>query len=894
MPQLDVPAMIKPILDNYDMHVNNFIRFLRDMLQIYLIYEGPTEIHQHILQKTVYACTVYCNPKKTLTNVFPIMIGSRLDSAIRHKGIRNFKKTFDLSESPPDLPFQELDIGTGFFIIGGLLRHLPYFYTNDPTNTHIIQRKIVRVYSYNAQDRGKELNYYVADKNKRKCGDVVVVHNNGSETDDDPHFFDHCPYPVHLTAYMNQLYRDGQFDIDHLGNKMVVSPGHMFTKLFIKYLYGPLKQQDWKLVTKRTKLVCSSIENGYLLHVLSRKTVYFKEGKSAGKMTNEPKESHREIGTNGKVFMEKNIGCYREILSQTYPLNPYLLYIIVRQMSKKVNNSTVESFHPSYLHFLCILGVFETKNVGRTTMMVRDTIVSTCNDLDSVYHDKPNKTFWNALNLEPQTNSPYYVVVNEACIPVSKKSFNCIDLMKLKQKFKTIECFERGKFIVIRFKTGIIMKKLPEVPIWISPYDGIYWLRRIFGVENKFHLFSHTTSYFVDLNPFFPHTAFPKVILGFNAMKNAVFATNPKYALYFMDTMSAYFRAPTDDHKILIPPVDDKISKYFTLMMPQPIVTYMSFKGCTQEDCIVKRKDFSSFDCCRFYTVRMKIKVDPTTWVVFYPVFGNEDPESDLLGTLISGKPLEVEPFSIHTNLEKISPCEYRIHFSKVPFRVVQHFISGDKLSVSVEQEHVSNTGDKLCSLHGQKGVMRVMEKMPTLDENVVPDIIINPYCMFRLTTGQIIEAIMLGGGKDALIVRNSSGILIENAKAFYGRTFYFVVIYLAREHLYATAKCANDRVTNQGLKGRSRNGGMKIGTMELNALRGNGTGFILLEKFFEHADLIHLTPTVAIPKSVNVVVEDAKCYKYHMEFECTPAVQLIEESKGKKRKKISFYNASN
>lgn len=198
MPRLDVPTMTRLILENYDMHVNNFIRFLRDRLEeIHLIYEGPKEFHQHILQKTVYACSVYCSAKRILKNVFPIMIGSRLDLAIRHNGDRIFREPFDLSEFPPNYPFQEPDIGTGFFLIGGLLRHLPYFYTNDPTNTHVIQRKLVRVYSYNAQDRGKELNYYVADKNKKKCGDVVVVHNDGSETNDDPHFFDHCPYPVY-------------------------------------------------------------------------------------------------------------------------------------------------------------------------------------------------------------------------------------------------------------------------------------------------------------------------------------------------------------------------------------------------------------------------------------------------------------------------------------------------------------------------------------------------------------------------------------------------------------------------------------------------------------------------------------------------------------------------
>ncbi|GFY09301.1 RNA_pol_Rpb2_6 domain-containing protein [Trichonephila clavipes] len=82
-------------------------------------------------------------------------------------------------------------------------------------------------------------------------------------------------------------------------------------------------------------LVVKSIETGCLLNVLSRKTVYFKEGKSAGKMTVTPHESHQEIGFNGEVFVEKTIKCYREINMQTYLLNPYLSYLIVRQMSNK-------------------------------------------------------------------------------------------------------------------------------------------------------------------------------------------------------------------------------------------------------------------------------------------------------------------------------------------------------------------------------------------------------------------------------------------------------------------------------------------------------------------------------------------------------------------------------
>lgn len=883
MPPLDVPAMINPILDNYDTHVNNFIRFLGDRLQCHLVYQGPIPIRQHILMKTVYACSVKFKPKKYLKDVFPVMIGSRLDLAIRHDHLRSFEEPLPADTEPNDPhPFEEVDIGRGFFIINGFLRHIPYFYTNDPTNTHVIQKKIVRVYSYNAQDRGKELSYYVANEGDRKYGDVVVVHNDGSESVEDPAFFTHCPYPVHLTAYMSFIHRHDLFDIDHLGNKMVVSPGHLLTKLFVKYLYGPLRQDDWKLIKSRMTLVRSSIESGCLLHVLSRKTVYFKEGRSAGKMTNEPHESHREIGSNGEIFIEKSMGCYREISTQTYPLNPFLLYLVVRQLSNKVNHTTIEPHHPSYEGWFCKLGVFDTKNVGRINTMVRQTAVTTCDDLDPVYHERPDRRFWEeGLKLEHQADGAYYVVVNEACIPVSRRSFDAIDLLRLKRTFGQIECYERGRFVVIRYKMGLIMKRLPETDIWVTPYDEPYWARRCFQIQSKDEMnesWPIPYSYIVDLNPFFRHNAYLKNILAFNALKNACLATTSRYALYFMDSVSAYRREPGPDYRALMEPVEDGVSPHFVLLLPQVQVTYMSFLGLTQEDCIVKREDYRGFDCCRFYTLRVKVKF--TGWVRFHPVRGHVDTESDLLGTVVSGEPMEVEPNSIHVRTRKVSDREYRLTFAKKPFRIVQHFLEDDKLTISVEQEHACSTGDKLCSLHGQKGVIRVAEKVPLLDGRVLPVLIINPYCMFRMTTGQPLEAMLLGGGRDAATVHNSEGRLMEGARALYGKTMYFAVTYFSYEHMYTPHTWVMDKVVCQPVKGRSRNGGMKLGNMEVNAVRGNGIACCFEQKFFEDGDRVPVRgrPTETIPQSRYLVGHDFAIYKVLLEDASSPAITMSNE----------------
>ena len=878
--------MIDPLLENYDKHVNNFIRFLRDKLNCQLIYQGPDSIRQHILQKSVYACSVCYKSKKYLKDVFPIMIGSRLDLAIRHHGLRFFEKSLEKQSGP----FQEVDIGRGFFIINGFLRHIPYFYTNDPTNTHVIQKKMIRVYSYTAQDRGKELTYYMAEcPNGRKFGDVIIVHNDGSETSEDPTFFAHCPYPVHLTAYMHHVYRKNLFDIDHLGNKMVISPGHLLTKLFVKYLYGPLRARDWKLIKSRTSLIQHSIESGCLLHVLSRKTVYYKEGKSAGKMTHEPHESHREIGANGEIFIEKSMGCYREICTQTYPLNPYLLYLIVRQMSNKVNHATLEPYHPSHENWFCKLGVFDTKNVGRTNTMVRGTVVTTCDDLDPVYHAKTNTPFWDLLKLEPKPKSSFYVVVNEACIPITQHSFDRIDLLKLKRAFEFIECYVRDHFIVIRYKVGLIMKRLPGTDIWVTPYDELYWAQRCFQIHSRAEMLQAwpcAYSYIVDLNPFFLHSTFLKNILAFNALKNAVLATTSKYAHFFMDGMSAYQRRPSVDHRALLEPVEDGISPNFTLYLPHVMVTYMSMKGLTQEDCIVKREDFRGFDCYRFYTLRLRVK-NVRGWIHFYPLKGDVDEESHVLGTLISQNPFQVEPYSIHVKVFSKSACEYVITFSKKPFCIVQYNVTNEMFLISVEQEHLCSTGDKLCSLHGQKGVIRVHDSVPTMDCTVKPVLVVNPYCMFRMTVGQILETKLLGNGQDAYTVHNSDGLQVkgvtedeEGAIAFYGKTFYFVVVYFSQEHMYAPDSCVMDKVICQPVKGRSRNGGMKLGNMEVNALRGNGMASSFEAKFYEDGDRIPVEgkPTETIPQSLRLVIHDLAFYKANLQYESVPTITFVPE----------------
>ncbi|GFQ75473.1 RNA_pol_Rpb2_6 domain-containing protein [Trichonephila clavata] len=125
MPPLNVPLMFEPILGNYDAHIRNFIHFLDTRVDCMLIYDGPLDIPQHIRERTLYALSVQHRPtKKILRNVYPIMLGSQIDLAIRHLQVCSFEADIP---TVSNASFQEVDIGRGFFIICGFLRHLPYF-----------------------------------------------------------------------------------------------------------------------------------------------------------------------------------------------------------------------------------------------------------------------------------------------------------------------------------------------------------------------------------------------------------------------------------------------------------------------------------------------------------------------------------------------------------------------------------------------------------------------------------------------------------------------------------------------------------------------------------------------------------------------------------------------
>jgi len=158
-------------------------------------------------------------------------------------------------------------------------------------------------------------------------------------------------------------------------------------------------------------------------------------------------------------------------------------------------------------------------------------------------------------------------------------------------------------------------------------------------------------------------------------------------------------------------------------------------------------------------------------------------------------------------------------------------------------------------------------------NEEIVPDLLLNPLGLLaRQTMGQIFQMVA-NGGKDYDQVYNCQGVL-KKGKCLVGPVFYFLINYLSDEHLYVAVDCTKDMITHQPVKGRLNRGGMKAGGMEVfNGFYANK----LIECFKEKlsGDFV-FHEGMYLPKSALLCAEDAKFFKCSMILDQMPLIKEI------------------
>lgn len=192
---------------------------------------------------------------------------------------------------------------------------------------------------------------------------------------------------------------------------------------------------------------------------------------------------------------------------------------------------------------------------------------------------------------------------------------------------------------------------------------------------------------------------------------------------------------------------------------------------------------------------------------------------------------------------------------------------------VRVRNDRIPTIGDKYASRSAQKGTCGMLyrqEDMPFTMEGIVPDIIVNPHAIpSRMTMGQLMECIMgkacahIGTFGDATAF---NGVKVENiadilekcgmerhgneimynsrtgeqihTEIFIGPTYYQRLKHMTVDKVHS--RSSNGPIillTRQPAEGRSRDGGLRLGEMEVECHWAHGIMQFLKERFMECAD---------------------------------------------------------
>lgn len=193
-------------------------------------------------------------------------------------------------------------------------------------------------------------------------------------------------------------------------------------------------------------------------------------------------------------------------------------------------------------------------------------------------------------------------------------------------------------------------------------------------------------------------------------------------------------------------------------------------------------------------------------------------------------------------------------------------------MTMSLRQLRHPVTGDKFCSRHGQKGTIGNTyhrADMPFTESGLIPDMILNPHAFpKRMTIGQLIEMLLAklclakgqaGDGTPYVPISIDAINKELEARGFgkYGKEVMYngftgqkmeTLIFIAPVYYFRLKHMVNDKVhsrdrgpvqvlTRAPTEGRSRDGGLRFGEMERDAMIAHGTAQMLKERLLDCSD---------------------------------------------------------
>ncbi len=243
---------------------------------------------------------------------------------------------------------------------------------------------------------------------------------------------------------------------------------------------------------------------------------------------------------------------------------------------------------------------------------------------------------------------------------------------------------------------------------------------------------------------------------------------------------------------------------------------------------------------------------------------------------IIIGKVSPIQPTGNNNKVYKDNSKQFKSNVDGVIDRVHTGVYNNDgyeMINVRIRMEREPIIGDKFSNRHGQKGTLGILlpqKDMPFTEEGIVPDLIMNPHSIpSRMTVAQLIECVaskvaaMKGEFIDGTPFNNYDvtqlpeilgklgykpygtetmycGVTGRKMKSeiFIGPTYYMRLKHMVLDKVHSRSIGPRQALTRQPLEGRSRDGGLKIGEMEKDAMVAHGVGQFLKERMMETSDI--------------------------------------------------------
>jgi len=243
---------------------------------------------------------------------------------------------------------------------------------------------------------------------------------------------------------------------------------------------------------------------------------------------------------------------------------------------------------------------------------------------------------------------------------------------------------------------------------------------------------------------------------------------------------------------------------------------------------------------------------------------------------IIIGKISPIQPTGNNNKVFKDNSIIFKSNVQGVIDRIhtgVYNAEGYEMYNMRVRMERKPIPGDKFTNFHGAKGTIGIIypqNDMPFTESGIIPDLILNPHGYpSRMSVAQFVETI---ASKEAAVsghfvdgtpfnnydISQASDILKKlgysqygtetmycgltgrkmDAQIFIGPLFTIRLKHMVLDKVHGRARGPRQALTRQPLEGRSRDGGLKIGEMEKDAMVAHGIGQFLKERLMETSDI--------------------------------------------------------